>query len=94
MSLRRASFLKLAAAATLAGPAHAQSPAAPAGGHLMDKRKIPATGELLPVVGCGTWQTFDISNAPAERTQRGEVLKALLANDYQGLMQGRRCSSR
>lgn len=43
----------------------------------MDKRKIPSTGEMLPVVGCGTWQTFDIGPAPAERAPRGEVLKAL-----------------
>lgn len=43
----------------------------------MDKRKIPTTGEMLPVVGCGTWQTFDIGTAPAERAPRGEVLKAL-----------------
>lgn len=43
----------------------------------MDKRKIPATGEMLPVVGCGTWKTFDIGSAPAERAQRSEVLKAL-----------------
>lgn len=43
----------------------------------MDKRKIPSTGELLPVVGCGTWQTFDIGSAPAERAPRAEVLAAL-----------------
>ena len=43
----------------------------------MNTRKIPATGELLPVVGLGTWQTFDIGAAPAERAPRAEVLKVL-----------------
>ncbi|CAM4327161.1 Aldo/keto reductase [Pedobacter westerhofensis] len=28
----------------------------------MIKRIIPSTGEKLPVIGLGTWQTFDISN--------------------------------
>ncbi|HYD06848.1 MAG TPA: aldo/keto reductase, partial [Reyranella sp.] len=43
----------------------------------MHTRKIPSTGEELPVVGCGTWQTFDVGPAPAERGPRAEVLKAL-----------------
>ena len=29
----------------------------------MARRPIPATGELLPVIGLGTWQTFDVSAA-------------------------------
>ena len=43
----------------------------------MNTRKIPATGEQLPVVGCGTWQTFDVGSSPAERAPRAEVLKVL-----------------
>src|SRR5204862_4266495 len=46
-------------------------------GPRMHTRKIPATGEALPVVGCGTWQTFDVGPAPAERAPRAEVLKVL-----------------
>jgi diketogulonate reductase-like aldo/keto reductase len=42
-------------------------------------RKIPSTGEALPVIGFGTWQTFDIGTAPAERSQRRAVLEALFA---------------
>ena len=43
------------------------------------QRPIPSTGELLPVVGVGTWQTFDVgADAPA-RASLGEVL-ALLAS--------------
>lgn len=40
-------------------------------------RSIPATGEALPVVGVGTWQTFDIGANRAERDQRREVLRIL-----------------
>ena len=43
----------------------------------MNTRKIPATGEQLPVVGVGTWQTFDVGATPAERAPRAEVLKVL-----------------
>ena len=43
----------------------------------MHTRKIPSTGEALPVVGCGTWQTFDVGPSAAERAPRAEVLKAL-----------------
>ena len=38
------------------------------------KRRIPRTGELLPVIGLGTWQTFDV---PEQKSAR-EPLKAVL----------------
>jgi aryl-alcohol dehydrogenase-like predicted oxidoreductase len=71
LRLTRKSFLHLAGAALLARPASAQA------GARMHTRKIPATGEPLPVVGCGTWQTFDVGPSPAERAPRAEVLKIL-----------------
>jgi diketogulonate reductase-like aldo/keto reductase len=37
-------------------------------------RPIPSTGEALPVVGLGTWETFDIGSDPAARTRLEEVL--------------------
>jgi aryl-alcohol dehydrogenase-like predicted oxidoreductase len=43
----------------------------------MHQRKIPASGEMLPVVGCGTWRTFDVGNHPAERAPLAEVLNVL-----------------
>ena len=43
----------------------------------MQARKIPSTGESLPVVGCGTWRTFDVGAAPAERAPLAEVLRVL-----------------
>jgi diketogulonate reductase-like aldo/keto reductase len=39
------------------------------------KRSIPCTGELLPVVGLGTWQTFDVGPSPVSRADVKEVLR-------------------
>lgn len=41
-------------------------------------RPIPSTGERLPAVGVGTWQTFDIGNTSDEREPLKAVLKTLL----------------
>jgi diketogulonate reductase-like aldo/keto reductase len=38
-------------------------------------RPIPSTRELLPVIGIGTWQTFDVGSAPPDRAPLEEVLK-------------------
>ncbi len=38
------------------------------------QRPIPRTGEALPVIGLGTWQTFDVGKGQSER----EPLKAVL----------------
>ncbi|MBT8304413.1 MAG: aldo/keto reductase [Bacteroidia bacterium] len=38
------------------------------------KRKIPSSGEKLPVVGLGTWQTFDVGNNAEKRAQLSQVL--------------------
>lgn len=38
------------------------------------RKPIPKTGELLPVVGLGTWQTFDIGAAQSARAPLKEVL--------------------
>lgn len=90
MKLARAAFLRLAGAALLGGTARAQTSAttnpptgaptsATAGtpGVRMHARKIPATGEMLPVIGCGTWRTFDVGASPAARAPLARVLKVL-----------------
>lgn len=41
----------------------------------MLQRNIPATNEAIPAVGLGTWQTFDVSTAPAVRAPLREVLQ-------------------
>ena len=62
-----------AVAACKAWPALAQAPAA-------ITRAIPATGETLPVVGLGTWLSFDVGAAEsAARRARGDILRAFMA---------------
>ncbi len=46
--------------------------------HLIS-RKIPSTGEALPVIGVGTWQTFDVGTGRAGRATLAEVLKVFAA---------------
>lgn len=43
-------------------------------------RPIPRSGEALPVIGLGTWQTFDAGAAPAERAPLAEVLDGFLTS--------------
>ncbi|MEY2438638.1 MAG: hypothetical protein QOI34_23, partial [Verrucomicrobiota bacterium] len=40
----------------------------------MRSRDIPSSGEKLPVIGLGTWQTFDVDPASAERKQVDDVI--------------------
>lgn len=46
-------------------PAHAATPAA---------RPIPADGRRLPVIGLGTWQTFDVGADATARARLGRLL--------------------
>lgn len=43
----------------------------------MQTRPIPSSGEALPVIGCGTWQTFDVGTKAEDRQPRAAVLRAL-----------------
>ncbi len=45
----------------------------------MHQRKIPSSGETLPVVGCGTWRTFDVGAKPEDRAPLAQVLEVLFA---------------
>jgi aryl-alcohol dehydrogenase-like predicted oxidoreductase len=42
-------------------------------------RKIASTGEVLPVIGLGTWQTFDVGNDAASRAPLEEVMREFAA---------------
>ena len=42
-------------------------------------RPIPSSSERLPVVGLGSWLTFDVGSDPAARRGCGEVLAAFFA---------------
>ena len=43
-------------------------------------KKIPSTGEALPVIGVGTWHTFDVGTDAAAGAQLREVLRLLNGN--------------
>ena len=57
--MRRREFLWLSATSALLAATRAH-----AADGKMNTRAIPRTGELLPSVGLGTWQTFDVGLAP------------------------------
>ncbi len=41
-------------------------------------RAIPSTGEAMPVIGLGTYQTFDVGRDPKVRAVLGEVLRRFM----------------
>jgi diketogulonate reductase-like aldo/keto reductase len=67
--LSRRELLQLAAGAVVLGGAARSA---------LLRRPIPTTGELLPVVGLGTWQTFDAGASESERAPLREVLRTLV----------------
>jgi diketogulonate reductase-like aldo/keto reductase len=83
--MTRAEFLRFAMAAAvgigLGGAAHGKNNASTgvAADATMHTRAIPSSGELLPVIGCGTWQTFDAGPGTEERAPLREVLRVLFA---------------
>ncbi len=44
------------------------------GGSVLLSRAIPSTGEALPAIGLGTWETFDVGPGTATRGPLAEVL--------------------
>jgi len=69
----------LAASALAAGlPAWATRAAAQPAQSLLT-RPIPASGEALPVVGLGSWITFNVGNDPVARDACAEVVRAFFA---------------
>ena len=63
----------MAAGVTLGGGVQA------AGAGPLITRRIPSTGEALPVLGLGTSGPFEVGNSPADRAPLKEVLTAFFA---------------
>ena len=59
-----------------AGAGCTASQAAEGAGPKMNTRAIPSTGEKLPVIGMGTWQTFDVR--PKEAAPMELILQAFV----------------
>jgi len=70
--INRRQFIHLTLAGGAVALAARRLPAEPA----MRTRPIPRSGEALPVIGLGTWQTFDVEEG--ERAPLREVLTAFL----------------
>lgn len=73
MIMNRRSALGVLAAASVM-PLGAVSSATP-----ILTRAIPASGETLPVIGLGTWQTFDVGADAAARAPLADVLREFVA---------------
>jgi diketogulonate reductase-like aldo/keto reductase len=67
MDSRRRALLAALLAGSIVKPSMAKT--------TLISRNIPSSGEALPVIGLGTWQTFDAGNDGAQRKTLGEVLK-------------------
>lgn len=48
-------------------------------GRVMLTRAIPSSGEPLPAIGLGTWQSFDVGGDPAVRAPLEAVLREFIA---------------
>lgn len=44
----------------------------------INTRPIPSSGEQLPIVGIGTWQTFDVGNNSIQRAELKKVLQTFV----------------
>lgn len=83
--MSRARFLRLAAASAAGLLIGATARATPASGAAttpdplptMRTRPIPASGEQLPIIGCGTYIGFDVAPGSAEYQRLPGVLQAL-----------------
>lgn len=72
----RADVLRLMAAAGVSAVVSGSAARATAPG-VMRVRSIPKSGEAIPVIGLGTWQTFDVGDDAAARTPLERVLALL-----------------
>jgi diketogulonate reductase-like aldo/keto reductase len=74
MTRREAARLIGASGAGLLLPVGASGAQTKAESSTMLTRSIPSSGEKLPVIGLGTWRTFDVDLTPDNRRQLGDVL--------------------
>ncbi|MEQ8208009.1 MAG: aldo/keto reductase [Woeseia sp.] len=69
----RREFLEVAALASLT-PALSMA----AQDTSMQTREIPGSGELLPLIGLGTYDVFDVAGTPEELAERNAIIELLL----------------
>jgi aryl-alcohol dehydrogenase-like predicted oxidoreductase len=75
LSITRRELLRLALATGIFVSTGGAAMAAATSSKPILTKSIPHTGESLPVIGLGTWQTFDVGPAASERAPLREVLR-------------------
>lgn len=75
MKPERRRILKAAAAMAISSSAPTGAISAP---NVVQKRAIPRSGEPLPIVGLGTWQTFDVEPGSSQLPELKQVLQLLV----------------
>ena len=70
--MNRRDACRLLAAAAVAGPTLAAEARA------VVKRRIPSSGEQIPVIGMGSSNTFDVEDSTSAKDPLREVLRALV----------------
>ena len=77
--MNRRNALQVLAAAAGISQIPVQAQGAAVGAAKIASRKIPSSGEKLPVIGLGTWQTFDVGTEVAARAPLETVLCEFVA---------------
>jgi diketogulonate reductase-like aldo/keto reductase len=75
LAISRRELLRLALAAGIFISAGGAAMGAEKSSKPILTKPIPRTGESLPVIGLGTWQTFDVGSAESERGPLRDVLR-------------------
>ena len=75
-AMTRRRFLRLSTGSMLSFAVPSWTAARPGGA--MSDRPIPRSGEPLPVIGLGTWQTFDVGPTAEERAPLVDVMRLFL----------------
>jgi len=78
LTRREATRLIGASAAGLLFPIRASQAQTKTESSTMLMRPIPSSGEKLPVIGLGTWRTFDVDLTSDSRRQLGDVLSLFM----------------
>src|SRR3954471_545841 len=76
--MRRRDVLGTIAGAALLGSGGAMAAGAGTTAGTMITRAIPSSGEVVPVIGLGTWQVFDVGPGDPARPQLAELLRMLV----------------
>lgn len=71
--MKRRTLLQTLPLLAATGAAHGQATAPPL------SKPVPASGERIPVIGLGTWITFNVGNDPPARAQCAEVMRNFFA---------------